>query len=72
MAAPSARGSDAAKLTPEILALRHQLGVLQRSVKRPKLNASDPLLWAWLSSTWRDWRSALTLVKPETVIGWHR
>lgn len=61
-----------AALQLEILALRHQLGVLQRSVKRPKLTASDRFLWAWLSATWRDWRSALILVQPETVIGWHR
>jgi transposase InsO family protein len=40
-------------------------------VKRPKLTASDRFLWAWLSSTWQDWRSALILVQPETVIGWH-
>jgi transposase InsO family protein len=56
----------------EILALRHQLGVLQRSVKRPKLTAADRLLWAWLSRVWADWRSALVIVKPETVIAWHR
>jgi hypothetical protein len=61
-----------AALQLEILALRHQLGVLQRSVKRPKLTSSDRFLWAWLSSTWPDWRSALIMVKPETVIGWHR
>jgi hypothetical protein len=61
-----------AALQLEILALRHQLGVLQRSVKRPKLTASDRLLWAWLSSAWRDWRSALIIIKPETVIGWRR
>ena len=61
-----------AALQLEILALRHQLGVLQRSVKRPRLTASDRFLWARLSSTWRDWRSALILVQPETVIGWHR
>jgi hypothetical protein len=61
-----------AALQLEILALRHQLGVLQRSMKRPKLTAADRFLWARLSSTWRDWRSALTMVKPETVIGWHR
>jgi hypothetical protein len=61
-----------AALQLEILALRHQLGVLQRSVKRPKLTASDRFLWAWLSLTWRDWRSALIVVKPATVIGWHR
>jgi hypothetical protein len=61
-----------AALQLEILALRHQLGVLQRSVKQPKLTAPDRFLWAWLSSTWQDWRSALILVKPQTVIGWHR
>src|SRR5579862_2561919 len=54
------------------LALRHQLGVLRRSVKRPKLPSADRLLWAWLCEAWSDWRSALVLVKPETVIGWHR
>jgi transposase InsO family protein len=61
-----------AALQIEILALRHQLGILQRSVKRPKLTATDRFLWAWLSSVWADWRSALVIVKPETVIAWHR
>jgi len=56
----------------ENLALRHQLGVLQRSVKRPKLITADRLLWAWLSQVWVDWRSSLLIVKPETVIAWHR
>ena len=61
-----------AALHLEILALRHQLSVLQRSVKRPKLTVADRLLWAWLSRVWADWRSALLIVKPETVIAWHR
>jgi putative transposase len=57
----------------EILALRHQIGVLQRSVKkRPKLTSADRLLWAYLSRLWRDWRSTLVIVKPETVVAWHR
>jgi len=56
----------------EVLALRHQLTVMQRSVKRAKLTPADRFLWAWLAVTWRDWRSALIIVKPETVIGWHR
>ena len=59
-------------LQVEILALRHQLGVLQRSVKRPKLTAADRFLWAWLSKAWADWRAGLVIVKPQTVIGWHR
>jgi len=55
------------------LALRHQIGVLQRSAaKRPKLTAGDRLLWICLSRLWRDWRSALAIVKPETVVAWHR
>jgi hypothetical protein len=54
-------------------ALRHQIGVLQRSVKkRPKLTAADRILWAWLCGVWSEWRSALVIVKPETVIAWHR
>ena len=61
-----------AALQVEVLALRHQLGVLHRSVKRPKLTAADRLFWAWLSELWSDWRTALVIVKPETVIAWHR
>jgi hypothetical protein len=61
-----------AALQLEILALRHQLGVLQGSVKRPKLTSADRLLWVWLCRIWSDWRSALIIVRPDTVIGWHR
>jgi hypothetical protein len=56
----------------EILALRHQLGVLQRSVKRPKLTPTDRMLWAWLSAVWKEWRSGIFIIKAATVIGWHR
>jgi transposase InsO family protein len=57
----------------ENVALRHQIGVLQRSAKkRPRLHASDRLLWVWLSRVWADWRSSLFIVKPETVVAWHR
>jgi hypothetical protein len=62
-----------AALQLETLALLHHLGVhLQRSVKWLKLTASDRFPWAWLSSTWQDWRWSLILVQPEAVIGWHR
>src|SRR5256712_14095784 len=63
-----------AVLQAEILALRHQLLVLQRSSRRPRLRLrwADRVLWVWLSRLWNDWRSALLLVKPETVIAWHR
>src|SRR5947207_15593651 len=57
----------------ENLALRHQIGVLQRAAaKRPKLTSADLLLWICLSRLWRDWRSALAIVKPDTVLPWHR
>jgi len=62
-----------AALQVEILALRHQIGVLQRSTKkRPKLTVVDRVFWACLSGVWADWESALVIVKPETVIAWHR
>ena len=62
-----------AALQAEVLALRHQLLVLQRS-RRPRLHlhAVDRLLWVWLARLWTEWRSALVIVKPETVIAWHR
>jgi len=57
----------------ENLALRHQIGVLQRSAaRRPKLTSGDRLFWICLSRLWPDWRSALAIVKPETVVAWHR
>ena len=56
----------------ENLALRQQLTVQQRTIKRPKLKRQDRLFWAWLSQTWPDWKSTLIVVKPETVIKWHR
>jgi len=61
-----------AALAAENVALRHQLAVLQRSVKRPKLRNRDRIFWSWLSRLWSGWRSALLMVRPETVVGWHR
>jgi putative transposase len=62
-----------ASLEVEILALRHQLRVLQRSNRRRlRLRASDRVLWVVLSRLWPEWRNSLLLVKPKTVIGWHR
>src|ERR1700731_599094 len=62
-----------AALDLENLALRHQIGVLQRSArKRPKWTSADRLLLIFLSRFWRDWRSALAIIKPETVLAWHR
>src|SRR5271169_630745 len=58
-----------AALELENLALRHQIGVLQRSArKREKLTAGDRMLWVLLSRVWHDWRSVLAIVQPETVV----
>ena len=49
-----------AALQLQNIALRHQIGVLQRSAaKRPKLTFGDRLFWICLSRLWREWRSAL-------------
>jgi putative transposase len=58
----------------EILALRHQVIVLKRTqkTKRLMLRPADRWLWVCLSRIWTGWRSALLIVKPETVVGWHR
>jgi hypothetical protein len=62
-----------AALQVEIVALRHQIGVLRRSAKkRSKLTVADRVFWACLSGVWADWRSALVIVKHDTVITWHR
>jgi transposase InsO family protein len=62
-----------AALHLEILALRHQLQVLERSRRRRlRLTAADRLLWVWFSRIWTQWRPALVLVQPDTVVRWHR
>src|SRR3979411_603144 len=62
-----------AALQLEVLALRHQLQVLQRArPRRVRLATTDRWLWAVLSRNWTGWRTALVIVKPETVIAWHR
>ena len=62
-----------AALQLEILALRHQLHVLQGTrAYRVRLAKTDRCLWSLLSRLWTGWRTALVIVKPETVITWHR
>src|SRR6266852_9612995 len=62
-----------AALQLEVLALRHQLQVLQRTrPRRVQLAKADRWLWVLLSRIWAGWRTALVIVKPETVIAWHR
>jgi len=63
---------DRAELAAENLALRQQLAVLQQKLKRPRLRSRDRIFWALLSRIWANWRSALLIVQPDTVVGWHR
>ena len=56
----------------EVLALRQQVAVLKRKRPRPTLNSLDRLLWTLLHRGWSRWADVLLLVKPETVVGWHR
>src|SRR5580698_1033790 len=56
----------------EVLALRQQVAVLKRKRPRPRLNRWDRLFWTALRQCWSRWTNVLVLVKPETVVGWHR
>ena len=54
------------------LALRQQLAVYVHRHPRPRLSPLDRAFWVALSRFWPHWRSALVVVRPETVIRWHR
>ena len=56
----------------EVLALRQQVAVLKRKRPRPVLNFLDRLFWTTLRHLWSRWSDVLVIVKPETVINWHR
>ena len=56
----------------EVLALRQQVAVLKRKRPRPRLNSLDRLFWTALRQCWSCWTEVLVIVKPDTVIGWHR
>ncbi len=67
---------DLARSKPELVAehalLRQQLIVLQRTVKRPRFTKADRVLLVLLASKLRAWWEALLIVKPETILWWHR
>src|SRR5512136_2499689 len=60
------------ELALENLALRHQIAVLNRPAHKPRLQGKDRLFWVALKGCWPNWRAALILFQPETVIGWQR
>jgi len=68
--------SDAMRSRSELVLenalLRHQLVVLSRAAKRPRLTATDRGLLVLLASWLRPWTEALIIVRPETVLRWHR
>src|SRR3712207_6623857 len=63
---------DRQDLLIENLLLRQQLTVALRSRPRPKLRTRDRLFWVWARLLGRSWGHHLVLVRPETVIRWHR
>jgi putative transposase len=54
------------------MALRQQLFVLKRKNPRPRLTKGDRLFWILFHRLWPAWSNALIIVKPQTVISWHR
>jgi len=61
-----------ANLAAENIALRQQLAVMKRTNKRPKIRMTDRLFWVLLSRIWHPWSKSLVIVKPDTVVRWHR
>ena len=62
-----------ASLELELIALQHQLAVLRRQRPgRPQLSSLDRLLWVWLYRIWPQVIDTMILVKPATVVQWHR
>jgi transposase InsO family protein len=60
------------ELVLENLALRQQLTTMKRTTSRPHLQTRDRLFWIVLTRIWRNWRTAVVLVQPDTVVRWHR
>ncbi len=63
---------DRQRLALENVALRHQLAVLKRSVKRAKIHDSDRMFWILMKRMLVDWRGVVHFVKPDTIVRWHR
>jgi hypothetical protein len=61
-----------ADLALENLALRQQVAVLKQKRPRPLLTGMDRAFWVALQQNWKAWANALVIVKPDTVVKWHR
>src|SRR5438445_1609834 len=60
------------ELALENLALRQQLTLWKARQPRPRLTALDRISWVVLSRFWKNWQNSLRVVRPATVVGWHR
>ena len=62
-----------AALQLEIIVLRHQVNILNRTApKRVRFTGFDRLLFVWLYRLWPELLGSVTIVRPETVVRWHR
>jgi transposase InsO family protein len=61
-----------ARLAAENLCLRQQLVVLKRSQARPQIRDADRRFWVLACRWFSGWNASLIIVKPDTVIRWHR
>lgn len=61
-----------ATLALENPASRQQLTIYQRNQKHPRLRTGDRVFWVFLLRLWSAWDRPLIIVRPETVIAWHR
>ena len=52
--------------------MHQQLIVLNRSIKKPQIKTKDRLFWIILYLFWNSWQESLIVLKPETVVGWHK
>src|SRR5581483_12513319 len=65
-------GSGHQAVALENVALRRQLAAFRRKRRRPILTEWDRLFWIGLARVWTDWKGALILVQPDTVLRWQR
>ncbi len=64
--------SDRTALAMENLALRQQLAVYEKTIRRPKLTTRDRFFWVLMRKFCSGWEKFLLIVQPETVVKWHR
>jgi hypothetical protein len=61
------------QLEAEVVVLRHQLNILRRQLpKRVRPNALDRAIFVWLHRLFPDIGNAVAIIRPETVVRWHR